>query len=121
MRTWKYHVVDVFTQHALEGNALAVFPDGFGIDDVTMQRITRELNLSETVFVLPPSTPEFAAKLRIFTPAREVPFAGHPTVGTSFVLMQEGIVPRDSERLCSKRISARFPCVWKPATHPSSG
>lgn len=98
MPTWKYHVVDVFTRQALEGNALAVFPDGSGIDDITMRRIARELNLSETVFILPPSSPQFAAKLRIFTPAREVPFAGHPTIGTSFVLLREGIVPKDRSR-----------------------
>ncbi len=89
----RYLVVDVFTQNALEGNALAVFPDSAGLDDSTMQKIARELNLSETVFFTAPSRPEFASRLRIFTPSRELPFAGHPTIGASFVLLSESIVP----------------------------
>lgn len=93
-----YHVVDVFTQKPLEGNALAVFPDGSGLDNVTMQSIAREMNLSETVFVVPAALPDCAARLRIFTPARELIFAGHPTVGASFVLLEEGIVPAGTER-----------------------
>ncbi len=97
-RSYRYRVVDVFTTQPLEGNALAVFPDSSGIDDVTMQRIARELNLSETTFVAPATRPDCAAQVRIFTPAREMVFAGHPTVGTSFVLLEEGMVPRNSER-----------------------
>jgi trans-2,3-dihydro-3-hydroxyanthranilate isomerase len=93
----RYRVVDVFTTQPLEGNPLAVFPDGSGIDDLTMQRIARELNLSETVFVFPSTRMECAVSLRIFTPMREIPFAGHPTIGTSFVLLDEGIVPKDSK------------------------
>jgi len=93
-----YHVVDVFTTRPLEGNALAVFPDATGVDSATMQRIARELNLSETTFVLPSeSTPE-AMRVRIFTPASELPFAGHPTLGTAYILRRLGIVPRDAER-----------------------
>ncbi len=88
----RYSVVDVFTERALEGNALAVFHDGRGLADETMQRIARETNLSETTFVLPPSDPGAAAKVRIFTPARELIFAGHPTIGTAFVMRAEGIV-----------------------------
>jgi trans-2,3-dihydro-3-hydroxyanthranilate isomerase len=95
-RSYRYRVVDVFTVHALEGNPLAVFPDASAIDDVTMQRIARELNLSETTFVLPPTRSDCDARVRIFTPRFEMAFAGHPTVGTSFVLLDEGIVPRDS-------------------------
>jgi trans-2,3-dihydro-3-hydroxyanthranilate isomerase len=90
--TRAYRVVDVFTEQPLEGNALAVFPDGSGFDDLVMQRIARELNLSETVFVFPPENSEHAASLRIFTPTRELRFAGHPTVGTAFVLLDEGMV-----------------------------
>jgi trans-2,3-dihydro-3-hydroxyanthranilate isomerase len=86
----RYRVVDVFTQTPLEGNPLAVFPDARGIAEKSMQSIARELNLSETVFVLPPSRSGCAARLRIFTPVRELPFAGHPTIGTAFVLMEEG-------------------------------
>ena len=95
-RSFDYQVVDVFTQKALEGNPLAVFPDGSGLDDVTMQKIARELNLSETVFVVPPSRADFAARLRIFTPMRELAFAGHPTIGTTFVLLEEGIIAQQS-------------------------
>jgi trans-2,3-dihydro-3-hydroxyanthranilate isomerase len=87
----KYQIVDVFTEHALEGNPLAVFPDGAGFSDDEMQKIARELNISETVFVQPARRPDCVARLRIFTPARELPFAGHPTVGTSFVLLREGV------------------------------
>jgi trans-2,3-dihydro-3-hydroxyanthranilate isomerase len=93
----RYRVVDVFTRNALEGNPLAVFPDGSGIDEVTMQKIAKELNLSETTFVVPPTRPGCAARVRIFTPTREMLFAGHPTVGTAFVLLDEALVPRSSE------------------------
>jgi trans-2,3-dihydro-3-hydroxyanthranilate isomerase len=93
-----YRVVDVFTEQSLEGNALAVFPDASGIDGDLMPRIARELNLSETVFVLPATDPACAARLRIFTPAKELTFAGHPTVGTAFVLLDEGRIPRGTER-----------------------
>lgn len=89
---YEYHVVDVFTSVALEGNALAVFPDARGLDAATMQRIARELNLSETTFVFPAETPGAAAVVRIFTPAREMEFAGHPTIGTAYVLRTLGIV-----------------------------
>lgn len=90
--TWAYSVVDVFTQNPLEGNALAVFHDARGLDGATMQRIARELNLSETTFVLPPSQPGADAEVRIFTPGQEMVFAGHPTIGTAFVMRAEGIV-----------------------------
>lgn len=89
MKTYSYRVVDVFTERPLEGNSLAVFLDAAGLDDATMQRIAREMNLSETTFVFSPSRPEFAADVRIFTPSKEMIFAGHPTIGTSFVLLEE--------------------------------
>ncbi len=92
----RYRVVDVFTEHALEGNPLAVFPEASGIDDVTMGKIAKELNLSETVFIVPSTRPGCEIGVRIFTPTREMLFAGHPTIGASFVLLDEGIVPRDS-------------------------
>jgi trans-2,3-dihydro-3-hydroxyanthranilate isomerase len=91
-----YTVVDVFTTEPLAGNPLAVFPDASEFDAVTMQRIARELNLAETAFVLPATRKDCAARVRIFTPAKELAFAGHPTVGTAFVLLQKGIVPSDS-------------------------
>jgi trans-2,3-dihydro-3-hydroxyanthranilate isomerase len=90
-----YHVVDVFTQNQLEGNALAVFPDARGLDAATMQRIARELNLSETTFVLPPQAATAAAQVRIFTPFSEMRFAGHPTIGTAYVVRELGLVARD--------------------------
>lgn len=93
----RYRVVDVFTQQPLEGNALAVFPDATGLDEVTMQKIAKELNLSETTFVTPATRADCAARVRIFTPTQEMLFAGHPTIGTSFVLLEEGIVPKDRE------------------------
>lgn len=89
----RYRVVDVFTDTPLEGNALAVFPDASGLDGETMQKIARELNLSEVTFVLPATRPDCAARVRIFTPSKEMVFAGHPTIGTSRVLLDEGIVP----------------------------
>jgi trans-2,3-dihydro-3-hydroxyanthranilate isomerase len=96
MKSHRYIVVDVFTTEALEGNALAVFPDAFDLDATTMQKIAREFNLAETAFVLPATRKDCVAALRIFTPAKELPFAGHPTVGGAFVLLQKGIVPKNS-------------------------
>ena len=90
--------MDVFTKLPLEGNPLAVFPDARGLDDATMQKIAKETNLSETTFVFPATRPDCSASVRIFTPAKEMDFAGHPTVGTSFVLMEQRIVPRNSAR-----------------------
>ena len=86
MPHYDYVLVDVFTTTQLEGNPLAVFPFADGLSDREMQRIAGELNLSETVFLLRPSTSEAIAKARIFTPQRELPFAGHPTVGSAYVL-----------------------------------
>lgn len=95
--TLRYRIVDVFTRTPFEGNALAVVPDARGLDDVTMQRIAREFNLSETVFVVPARDPACAVRLRIFTPYAELAFAGHPTVGAAFVVIDDGIVPADAK------------------------
>jgi trans-2,3-dihydro-3-hydroxyanthranilate isomerase len=81
----RYAVADVFTDTALTGNQLAVFTDGRDVDDETMQKLAREMNYSETVFVLPPEQGGHA-RIRIFTPAVELPFAGHPVLGSAFVL-----------------------------------
>jgi trans-2,3-dihydro-3-hydroxyanthranilate isomerase len=94
---YRYVVVDVFTQHPLEGNPLAVFPRAANMDDVLMQRIARELNLAETAFVVPTTHADCTVGVRIFTPTKEMIFAGHPTIGTAFVLMEEGIVPGKKE------------------------
>jgi trans-2,3-dihydro-3-hydroxyanthranilate isomerase len=89
MRKLRYHLVDVFTDRAFGGNQLAVFTDGRGLSSELMQAIARELNLSETTFVLPPADPLNDYRVRIFTPAVELPMAGHPTIGTSFILARE--------------------------------
>jgi len=91
----KYNFIqlDVFTDHAFAGNPLAVFPEAEGITDEQMQQIAREMNLSETVFVLPSDKEGVLRRLRIFTPGSELPFAGHPIVGTWNCLAREGVVP----------------------------
>lgn len=83
----RYVIADVFTDTALEGNPVAVFTDGAGIDVDKMQPLARELNLSETVFILPPAT-DGEASVRIFTPSTELPFAGHPVLGAAFVVAE---------------------------------
>jgi trans-2,3-dihydro-3-hydroxyanthranilate isomerase len=85
-RRLRYVIADVFTDEALAGNPLAVFTDARDLDSITMQRLARELNLSETVFVLPPQAEGADVRIRIFTPAAELQFAGHPTLGSAFVL-----------------------------------
>lgn len=80
--------VDVFTQHPLEGNPLAVFVNGNGLTTERMQAIAREMNLSETTFIFSPEDSESDARVRIFTPLEELPFAGHPTIGTAYVLAE---------------------------------
>jgi trans-2,3-dihydro-3-hydroxyanthranilate isomerase len=94
MRRLHYHLVDVFTDRAFGGNPLAVVTNGRGVDDATMQAIAKEFNLSETTFVLPPADPRHDWRVRIFTPGSELPMAGHPTVGTAFVLAREHLIPR---------------------------
>ena len=84
----RFHTLDVFTETKLAGNPLAVVHDSDGLDTAAMQAIAREFNLSETVFVLPPDDPANTAKIRIFTPGNELPFAGHPTVGTAVLLAE---------------------------------
>ena len=85
----RYAILDVFTAKGLTGNPLAVVLDSAGLDSAAMLAITKEFNLSETVFVEPPSRPGTSARIRIFTPSRELPFAGHPTVGTAVLLAHE--------------------------------
>jgi trans-2,3-dihydro-3-hydroxyanthranilate isomerase len=92
MRKLRYHLVDVFTDRQFGGNPLAVYTDGDGLDARTMQRIAGEMNLSETTFVLPPEDSANDFRVRIFTPASELPMAGHPTVGTIYVLARERMV-----------------------------
>ena len=128
MRVFRYVVADVFTDTPLAGNPVAVFTDARGLETDEMQRLARELNLSETVFVLP-AAGEGHARIRIFTPGVELQFAGHPTLGTAFVLgapMQlevialetgAGLVPvaleREGPRIVFGRMQQPIP-TWEP-------
>lgn len=95
--TIAYHTADVFTDTPFGGNPLAVIPDARGLTDEQMASLTREFNYSETVFVFPPEDPANTRKIRIFTPGSELPFAGHPTVGTAFVLAATRAIPLDGD------------------------
>src|SRR4051794_29935120 len=117
MRRFRYVVCDVFTDTALAGNQLAVFTDARDLDPLTMQALAKEMNFSETVFVLPPQADNADVRIRIFTPAAELPFAGHPTLGSAFVLggpLQKivirletgaGAAPADPERAGAHSVS----------------
>jgi trans-2,3-dihydro-3-hydroxyanthranilate isomerase len=106
----RFLITDVFTDTPLEGNQLGIFPDGRGLGDDMMLKATREMNFSETVFFLPPGEPGADARVRIFTPGGEIPFAGHPTLGSAWVLGEilkkttitletgAGLVPVELER-----------------------
>jgi trans-2,3-dihydro-3-hydroxyanthranilate isomerase len=96
----KLHTLDVFTERRFGGNPLAVVHDADALDGKEMQVIARELNLSETVFLLKPANPAHSAKIRIFTPGRELPFAGHPTIGTAILLaeLRKMLANGDGER-----------------------
>ena len=110
MRRFRYVVADVFTDTALTGNQLAVFTDARDLDPLTMQALAKEMNFAETVFVLPPQAADADVRIRIFTPTNELPFAGHPVLGSAFVLggpLQKivlrletgvGVVPVELER-----------------------
>jgi trans-2,3-dihydro-3-hydroxyanthranilate isomerase len=126
--TLRYVVADVFTDTPLTGNQLAVFTDGRELDSETMQTLAREMNLSETVFVLPPEDGGHA-RIRIFTPKSELPFAGHPVLGSAFVLAAplqlseirletgSGVVPvgleREGARIIFGRMQQPVP-PWEP-------
>lgn len=90
--SYRFLQVDVFTESMFGGNALAVFPDAQALSSELMQSLALEMNLSETTFVLPSDDPSCVARVRIFTPGTELPFAGHPTIGTAFVLARLGRV-----------------------------
>jgi trans-2,3-dihydro-3-hydroxyanthranilate isomerase len=98
-RDYRFIQVDVFTDTMFRGNPLAVVLDAAGIADDEMQSIAREMNLSETTFVLPPQRNGCVAWVRIFTPGLELPFAGHPTIGTAFVLATEGLLPKGAREI----------------------
>lgn len=87
-----YLHLDVFSDRRFEGNQLAVFPNALGLESAAMQVIAREMNFSETTFVLPPERPDTDARMRIFTPGVELPMAGHPTIGSTFALAHLGVI-----------------------------
>jgi trans-2,3-dihydro-3-hydroxyanthranilate isomerase len=89
---YRFVIADVFTARPFGGNQLAVFPDARGLGDRAMQTLAREFNFAETTFVLPPADPRHTRRVRIFTPRTEMPFAGHPTIGTAAVLASLGLV-----------------------------
>ncbi len=93
-RSYRYLHYDVFTDHLFGGNQLAVFLDARGLPGETMQAIAKEMNFSETTFLLPPEAKGTDVRMRIFTPAEELPIAGHPTIGTTFALGRSGVIAR---------------------------
>lgn len=95
--TLRFHTLDVFTTEPFGGNPLAVVFGGDKLSTGQMQRIAREFNLSETVFVLSPTRKEALHRVRIFTPARELPFAGHPTIGSAALLAELGLAPKGAD------------------------
>ncbi len=94
----RYLHYDVFTDRMFEGNQLAVFPDARGLTTGQMQTIAREMNFSESTFLLPAETPGTDVRMRIFTPGAELPMAGHPTIGTTFALAHEGVIASGRDR-----------------------
>jgi trans-2,3-dihydro-3-hydroxyanthranilate isomerase len=96
-RSYQYLHYDVFTAQLFGGNQLAVFPEGGGLSDQTMQAIAREMNFSESTFVLPADRPDTDVRMRIFNPAYELPFAGHPTIGSTFALAHAGRIAPGAE------------------------
>ena len=107
----RFATLDVFTTRRFAGNPLAIVLDAEGLDDAAMQAVAREFNLSETVFVLPPQDPRHRAALRIFTPGRELPFAGHPTVGTAVLLALRDESRADAQAFGLEEKVGIVPCV----------
>lgn len=105
MKKTKYYIVDVFTTKRFGGNQLAVIPDATELEEELLQKIAREFNFSETTFVYPPENKENDIKLRIFTPGKEIPTAGHPTIGTAYALLNhEKIITLNQNKLVMEQI-----------------
>src|SRR5665647_2702348 len=105
MKFREFKQVDVFTATAYRGNPLAVVLDGSGLDDEAMQRFARWTHLSETTFLLPPTQPGADYRVRIFTPGGELPFAGHPTLGSCHAWLEAGGIPKSQTHIvqeCAK-------------------
>jgi trans-2,3-dihydro-3-hydroxyanthranilate isomerase len=98
MKSYRYLQLDVFTEHLFGGNQLAVFLEARGLATSTMQAIAREMNFSETTFVLPSERPDTDVRMRIFTPGAELPIAGHPTIGSTFALARTGVITPGREQ-----------------------
>ena len=94
-----FYQVDVFSNKLFGGNPLAVFLNGEKFKEAQLQQVAREMNLSETTFLFPPSHPDANFDVRIFTPGKEIPFAGHPTLGTAFVVKYAGLIPNPTNNL----------------------
>ncbi|MFC2142747.1 PhzF family phenazine biosynthesis protein, partial [Acidobacteriota bacterium] len=110
-----FYIVDVFAESKYTGNQLAVFRNGSGYSDSQMQQIAKEMNYSETTFIISDESRDGGYDVRIFTPAEEVPFAGHPTLGTAFVILRE-IASRPQEK-----IVLNLPVGQIPVTFDYSG
>ncbi len=117
----RFVTLDVFTEQRLAGNPLAVVLESEGLDDAAMQAIAREFNLSETVFVLPPAEARHRARLRIFTPGRELPFAGHPTVGTAVLLALQDPARGDARAFGLEEGIGIVPCVVETLADGTGG
>ncbi len=120
-RTYPLAQVDVFTDRVFGGNQLAVFPSADALSDAEMQAIAREMNFSETTFVFPPIRSDAVARVRIFTGSRELPFAGHPTIGTTWVLANQGRLPVGRAQLALEEQIGLVPVrlegdLWAPST-----
>src|SRR6266498_205730 len=98
LRSYRYLHYDVFTDHIFGGNQLAVVLDGRGLSSETMQAVAKEMNFSETTFVLSAERPDTDVRMRIFTPGDELPMAGHPTIGSTFALAKVGAIAPPRER-----------------------
>ena len=113
---YRYFICDVFTPRPFSGNQLAVLPEAEGLNEVQMQQIAREFNFSETAFVFPPEQGQ-TRRVRIFTPTSELPFAGHPNLGTAFsltstVTLEKSRIPSGSF-LKKKQDGFLFPSIWQ--------
>ena len=131
----EFIICDVFARKRFEGNQLAVFPDAAGMSDEEMQALAREIHFSETTFIMSDRTNERGWPVRIFTPAREVPFAGHPTLGTAFVIwdrflkrkpdevkldLKVGVVPVAVEERGERLVMTQVPPVFGSKVEPEA-
>ena len=110
---YRFLTCDVFTATWFAGNQLAVLPEAEGLETAQMQAIAAEFNVSETTFVSPAVEPTHAAAVRIFTPKAEIPFAGHPTVGTALVLAWLGRVPREGPIVLEEGAGPEWACPFR--------